>query len=226
MLTFVLVSIIGLAVVAIAATPWRRILKLVLIGAILFVAVSVYFYRFVAFGAPHKPRTDYQTLLTQVGAERNLAQQVLDSLLTISRSGPRLDSALSHHLLLSIDSAELSIVSLRDAERRLGDQLTQESTQARDSLGLSGRSPLVQVILYLVMIAGMAVHYFFTVMVRKRKVIVDFWQMVKPAFIAPIVYAVIVSAAGIQSPLILLFALAFQNGFFWQTVLGKTAKEE
>ncbi len=89
MLTFIVISIIGLAVVAITATPWRRRFKLVLIGTILLVSLSVSFYRYIAVSDQSSPRTEYQGLIAQGGEEKISAQRVLDSLTLIPHSSAR-----------------------------------------------------------------------------------------------------------------------------------------
>jgi hypothetical protein len=77
--------------------------------------------------------------------------------------------------------------------------------------------------LYFMMVVGMAAKYFFDAIGTGNQIDFQKWQFIKPVFISPIIFGVIYGKAGEGTALSLLLIFAFQNGFFWQTVLTKTS---
>ncbi|GAK61686.1 hypothetical protein U27_01587 [Candidatus Vecturithrix granuli] len=54
-----------------------------------------------------------------------------------------------------------------------------------------------------------------------RKIEFQKWQLFKPILVSPLVFGVIYGSMDENMPIILLLIFAFQNGFFWQTVMNK-----
>ena len=82
--------------------------------------------------------------------------------------------------------------------------------------------PWLEIALYFVMLAGMMSKYFFDAIGDGNIINFQKWQFIKPIFISPIVFGVLYSATDQSTSVVLLIIFAFQNGFFWQTVLNKT----
>lgn len=81
--------------------------------------------------------------------------------------------------------------------------------------------PWLEISLYLLMLAGMAAKYLFDAIGGQgRKPKFNKWQLFRPMLISPIVFGVIYGNIGESTPLLLNLIFAFQNGFFWQTVLN------
>lgn len=81
--------------------------------------------------------------------------------------------------------------------------------------------PWLEMALYFIMIVGMVAKYFYDAVGQGSKVDFQKWQFLKPILVSPIVFAAIYGGAGEDASLMLLLIFAFQNGFFWQTVLTK-----
>lgn len=86
--------------------------------------------------------------------------------------------------------------------------------------------PWFDIILYFTMIMGMAAKYFYDVIgvSRRKKIIIRKWQLIRPFFISPLVFGALYSYLDQTSSEMLLLIFAFQNGFFWQTILCKYEK--
>ena len=84
--------------------------------------------------------------------------------------------------------------------------------------------PWIEIGLYFSMIAGMASKYFYDAIGtgRKKKIVIRKWQLFKPIFISPLVFGTIYASIERIASVALLLVFAFQNGFFWQTVLNKS----
>ncbi|MBN2090701.1 hypothetical protein JW964_13905 [candidate division KSB1 bacterium] len=88
---------------------------------------------------------------------------------------------------------------------------------------LFSQIPWLEIALYFIMILGMAGKYFFDLIgtTKKNKIIINKWQLIKPLFISPLVFGTIYASIESITSIVLLVIFAFQNGFFWQTVLNK-----
>lgn len=84
--------------------------------------------------------------------------------------------------------------------------------------------PWIEIVLYFCMILGMAGKYFFDAIGTgtKKKIVIHKWLLVKPLFISPLVFGAIYVSIEKISSVVLLLVFAFQNGFFWQSVLSKS----
>lgn len=85
--------------------------------------------------------------------------------------------------------------------------------------------PWREVSLYLVMIAGMASKYIYDMIDAGNGVSLQKWQFIKPICVSPIVFASVYTVVGKESSTVLLLLFAFQNGFFWQSILYKNNEE-
>lgn len=81
--------------------------------------------------------------------------------------------------------------------------------------------PWFEIGLYFVMLAGITAKYFFDAIGKGNKIEFQKWQLFKPMLVSPIVFGVIYGSIGESTPLLLNSIFAFQNGFFWQTVLNR-----
>lgn len=86
------------------------------------------------------------------------------------------------------------------------------------------RIPWLDIILFFCMIAGMAAKYFYDTIGSGNKLVFKKWQLFKPMLISPIVFGTIYRSTDTSTSVILLLIFAFQNGFFWQTVLNKSTR--
>lgn len=81
--------------------------------------------------------------------------------------------------------------------------------------------PWFEIGLYFVMLAGITAKYFFDAIGKGNKIEFQKWQLLKPMLVSPIVFGVVYGSIGESTPLLLNSIFAFQNGFFWQTVLNR-----
>jgi len=81
--------------------------------------------------------------------------------------------------------------------------------------------PWLEISLYFVMLVGMAAKYFFEAIGEGNKIEFQKWHLFKPMLVSPIVFGVVYGSIGESTPLLLNLIFAFQNGFFWQTVLNR-----
>jgi hypothetical protein len=84
--------------------------------------------------------------------------------------------------------------------------------------------PWREISLYFVMLVGMAAKYLFDAIDKTNKIEFKKWQLFKPMLISPIVFGVVYGSIGENTPLLMNLIFAFQNGFFWQTVLNRYSK--
>jgi hypothetical protein len=77
------------------------------------------------------------------------------------------------------------------------------------------------VVMYLMMLAGMLAKYFWDVIEQKKRFKIDGLQLIKPMLVSPIIFIGIVTLTVDTNLSLLHFLLSFQNGFFWQTILYK-----
>jgi hypothetical protein len=92
---------------------------------------------------------------------------------------------------------------------------------AKGEVATSDRAVWLEIALYLVMVGGMGAKLLFDAIGESKGVAprLDKWQLVRPLTVSPIVFGLIYGTAGEQAGGFLLLIFAFQNGFFWQTVL-------
>ncbi|MEW6607596.1 MAG: hypothetical protein AB1414_09095 [bacterium] len=82
--------------------------------------------------------------------------------------------------------------------------------------------PWLEISLYLLMLIGMAAKYFFDAIGEEgKKIEFNKWQLFRPMLVSPIVFLVVYGSIGENTPLLVNLIFAFQNGFFWQTVLNR-----
>lgn len=81
--------------------------------------------------------------------------------------------------------------------------------------------PWLEIMLYLIMIAGMAAKYLYDAIGKGNNPSIEKWQFFRPLLVSPIVFGSIYANLGNSTPSLLLFIFSFQNGFFWQTVLKR-----
>jgi len=56
---------------------------------------------------------------------------------------------------------------------------------------------------------------------RSRKLEFQKWQLFKPILVSPLVFGAVYGGMDEKTPIIFLLIFAFQNGFFWQTIMNK-----
>lgn len=86
---------------------------------------------------------------------------------------------------------------------------------------LGSKIPWLEISLYFIMLVGMAAKYFFDAIGEGNKLMFQKWQFFKPMLVSPLVFGAIYGSFGENTSILLLLTFAFQNGFFWQTILAK-----
>lgn len=83
--------------------------------------------------------------------------------------------------------------------------------------------PWLEIGLYFSMIAGMAAKYFYDAIGtgRRKKITFRKWRFLKPMFVSPLVFGTVYASMDKIESIVLVLLFAFQNGFFWQTVMNK-----
>jgi hypothetical protein len=82
--------------------------------------------------------------------------------------------------------------------------------------------PWLEISCYFVMLVGMASKYLFDAIGEGgRRPRVNKWQLFRPMLVSPIVFGAVYGSIGEDTALLLNLIFAFQNGFFWQTVLNR-----
>ncbi len=83
--------------------------------------------------------------------------------------------------------------------------------------------PWLDIGLYLVMLLGMASKYLFDIIgdKPKKKLTFNKWQFIKPFLVSPIIFVTVYALVPENTSSLMIFVFAFQNGFFWQTLLYK-----
>jgi hypothetical protein len=72
------------------------------------------------------------------------------------------------------------------------------------------------------MLVGMASKYLFDAIGEGgRRPRINKWQLFRPMLVSPIVFGAVYGSIGEDTALLLNLIFAFQNGFFWQTVLNR-----
>ena len=81
---------------------------------------------------------------------------------------------------------------------------------------------LYEIGLYLIMLLGMAAKYMYDWLGKEKRTSFSFRSFARPFFVSPIVFAAVYgSMEEYTGAIFLLLIFAFQNGFFWQTVLRR-----
>lgn len=83
--------------------------------------------------------------------------------------------------------------------------------------------PWFQISLYFAMILGMIAKYFFDIFDKGKttKITIQKLQLIKPLLVSPVVFGVVYASTNEATSDFSLLIIAFQNGFFWQTLLAK-----
>ncbi len=85
----------------------------------------------------------------------------------------------------------------------------------------------LEVFLYLMMVAGMVSKYFYDLFDPDKAGSFNVRKFMRPLLVSPMVFGVIYTATAEQVVgSMLLWVFAFQNGFFWQTVLDRSGKPQ
>ena len=81
------------------------------------------------------------------------------------------------------------------------------------------------ILLYFIMLLGMASKYIFDKIGDKKRKKLRFnkFQFFKPFLVSPIIFGSVYSQIPENASLVLLLVFSYQNGFFWQTILYKEA---
>jgi len=89
------------------------------------------------------------------------------------------------------------------------------------------RIPWLEIALYFIMLMGMASKYLFDAIgdKKRRKIKFNKWQFIKPFLISPMIFGVVYSTIPETTSTFLLLIFAYQNGFFWHTVLYKVVSD-
>jgi hypothetical protein len=84
--------------------------------------------------------------------------------------------------------------------------------------------PWLEIGLYFIMLLGMASKYLYDAIGEKNRKKIKFnkWQFLKPFFVSPMIFAAVYSTIPESTSTFLLLIFAYQNGFFWHTVLYKS----
>jgi hypothetical protein len=89
----------------------------------------------------------------------------------------------------------------------------------KGGVSFSKQIPWIEIGLYFVMVAGMASKYVYSWSETRKKFKIR--SLLRPICVSPIVFGYVYTQIDAISSLLPLFILAFQNGFFWQTILGQ-----
>ena len=82
--------------------------------------------------------------------------------------------------------------------------------------------------LYFIMLLGMASKYLYDAIggKKRRKIRFNKWQFIKPFLVSPMIFATVYAMIPETTSAVMLLVFAYQNGFFWQTLLYKIASGE
>ena len=92
---------------------------------------------------------------------------------------------------------------------------------SRESRALSAKNEKIVIVLYylalfVVMLLGIVANYYYVHGIKGKPDVNQFW---KPIIISPIIYYAVYNATANQPRNLVGVFLAFQNGFFWQTII-------
>lgn len=92
------------------------------------------------------------------------------------------------------------------------------------------------VVLYLCLLLGMASHYFYTLLLKPKqsREAFDLGAFLAPVFASPLVFIPLLGAfqnsqvdlTSLTLPKMMVFFVAFENGFFWKEVVDNRRKEQ
>jgi hypothetical protein len=92
------------------------------------------------------------------------------------------------------------------------------------------------IVLYVCMLLGMASHYFYTLLLKPKRDRdpFDLGALLAPVFASPLVFIPLLGAfqnsqvdlATLTLPKMMVFFVAFENGFFWKEVVDNRRKEQ
>jgi hypothetical protein len=88
--------------------------------------------------------------------------------------------------------------------------------------------PWLEIGLYFIMLLGMASKYLFDAIGEKKRKKIKFnkWQFIKPFLVSPMIFVAVYSMTPETTSAFLLLIFAYQNGFFWHTVLYKVVPNQ
>ena len=111
--------------------------------------------------------------------------------------------------------------------------------QAGSHLSSKGEQPNQAgfvVVLYVCMLLGMASHYFYTLLLKPKhdRDPFDVGSLLAPVFASPLVFIPLLGAfqnsevdlTSLTLPKMMVFFVAFENGFFWKEVVDNRRKEQ
>lgn len=88
--------------------------------------------------------------------------------------------------------------------------------------------PWLDIGLFLAMLFGMASKYLFDIIGEKPKKKLRFnkWQFFRPFLVSPIIFITVLALLPEKTSILMILVFAYQNGFFWQTLLYKDVPEK
>jgi hypothetical protein len=88
--------------------------------------------------------------------------------------------------------------------------------------------PWLEIGLYFIMLLGMVSKYLYDAIGEKNRKKIKFnkWQFIKPFLVSPMIFIAVYSMIPETTSAFLLLIFAYQNGFFWQTVLYKVVPNQ
>jgi hypothetical protein len=88
--------------------------------------------------------------------------------------------------------------------------------------------PCLEIGLYFIMLMGMASKYLYDAIGERNRKKIKFnkWQFIRPFLVSPMIFIAVYSMIPETTSAFLLLIFAYQNGFFWQTVLYKAVPNQ
>lgn len=88
--------------------------------------------------------------------------------------------------------------------------------------------PCLEIGLYFIMLMGMASKYLYDAIGERNRKKIKFnkWQFIRPFLVSPMIFIAVYSMIPETTSAFLLLIFAYQNGFFWQTVLYKVVPNQ
>ena len=88
--------------------------------------------------------------------------------------------------------------------------------------------PWLEIGLYFIMLLGMASKYLYDAIGERNRKKIKFnkWQFIRPFLVSPMIFIAVYSMIPETTSAFLLLIFAYQNGFFWQTVLYKVVPNQ
>jgi ABC-type Na+ efflux pump permease subunit len=94
--------------------------------------------------------------------------------------------------------------------------MTSRETRTLSSTGAKVVIVLYYLALFAVMLLGIVANYYYVHGIKGKPDVNQFW---KPIIISPIIYYAVYNLTANQPKNLVGVFLAFQNGFFWQTII-------